>query len=405
MVIKSNALTFSGSNFQSWQDFNIEIEGLTVVTGVSSRGKSALFRALNGLLRNEISANQVRRWWDTKQKAPLELTLKYGDHEIKARRARGDSTTFKIDGKPFTSLARQIPDEVKKLGFNEIKVGEFTVDPIFASQFDPLFLLEKKAYGPGLLNSVLGAFGGTEKLELGKKQANLLVTQKNADARSLSVEIAEANARAGKLQTLAAQGDQIAKEIHALEASARRLEARAAWTTLTHQRLTRLARIASIGRGLQIPDTSELDVLELKLQILATIDPLSPRRRRYVDCVFLGGQLEAIGEKWKNIVRLYRSIEGLKDLLISLKKQERFFQTTKVDFVMFVDSLERTVAIEKVLKQLAVVQQIREKLHGGGGLWHQLALVDDQRAALLKLTCPNCGTEIKLHDDKQKECD
>jgi energy-coupling factor transporter ATP-binding protein EcfA2 len=385
-------MKFSGSNFQSWQNFDLEIEGLTVITGVSNRGKSALFRALQGLLRNEIAANQVRAWWEPKQKAALELTLKYGDHEIKARRPKDSSTTYRIDGKPFTSLARQIPEDLKKLGFSEIKVGEFTVDPIFSSQHDPLFLLEKKTYGPGLLNSILGAFGGTEKLELGKKQANLLITQKNSDAKTLSAEIADTNARVGKLQTLADKGNQIANEIHALEASARRLEARAAWTALTHQRMTHLARIADIGKRLEIPDTSEVEALQTKLAALLVV---GPSQYRVQALAWIEAVLSSVSAGWSEIVKMYKKARALQDLVPLLESRDA--STAKADakglnaIIGQIENLHSAASrLGDSIRLLEVVQFGRKVL---GDLSQDRQRLEAEQAAMSKI-CPTCGSVL-----------
>jgi DNA repair ATPase RecN len=72
----------SGRNFQSWASFDIEMDGLTVVTGPSDVGKSALFRALRGVLRNEISAEYVRDGQDE----PLTVKFEWDGHTVVAKR-------------------------------------------------------------------------------------------------------------------------------------------------------------------------------------------------------------------------------------------------------------------------------------------------------------------------------
>jgi len=48
----STSIKLSGKNFQSWDAFDLTLAGLTVLTGPSDTGKSAIFRALKGVLRN-----------------------------------------------------------------------------------------------------------------------------------------------------------------------------------------------------------------------------------------------------------------------------------------------------------------------------------------------------------------
>jgi predicted ATPase len=64
-------MKFSGKNFQPWPDFDIDIEGLTIVIGPSNEGKSSIYRALRGILRNDINEGYIRN----PKKEPLELKL------------------------------------------------------------------------------------------------------------------------------------------------------------------------------------------------------------------------------------------------------------------------------------------------------------------------------------------
>lgn len=254
-------------------------------------------------------------------------------------------------------------------------------------------MLEKKTYGPGLLNSILGAFGGTEKLELGKKQANLLVTQKNSDAKTLSVEIADANARVGKLQDLADKGNQIANEIHALEASARRLEARAAWTTLTHQRMTHLARIADIGKRLEIPDTSEVEALQIKL---AAIRVIGPSQFRVQALAWIEAVLTSCANGWAEIVRLYKKARALQDLTPLLESRDA--STAKADakelnaIIGRIEDLHSTSThLGDSIRFLEVASWIQNRLEE---LNHERIHVEAEQASATTLKCPKCGAEI-----------
>ena len=196
-------MKLTGKNFQIWRDFSLDIDKLTVLTGPSNKGKSAIFRALKGILRNELDAAYIRN----PKNDPLELTLEYDGHIITATRSKKGSVKYTVDGEgdKYTKLDGAVPEPVEKLGFGDVTVGKTVVDPIFARQNSSQFLID--GVTPAEVNAILGAFGGTEKLEIGKKQANLLVTQKNADARAYAVEIRDAEARKDRLDKLAAKGE------------------------------------------------------------------------------------------------------------------------------------------------------------------------------------------------------
>src|SRR5208282_2202914 len=208
-------LEFSGQNFQSWPNFKIQVEGLTVVTGQSNLGKSSLFRALQGILRNEISQAAVKTGTDE-----CSLNLNLDGLSVKFNRPAKGSAEYVIGAKRYAKLAGQVPPEIQGLGFNEIQIGTFKFDPVFAGQFDPPFLLKSS---PQELNAVLGAFASTEKLEFGKKQAALQITQKNQEAKALASEIGEAEERRSRLEGLQVKIEAVAEALPALENEAARL--------------------------------------------------------------------------------------------------------------------------------------------------------------------------------------
>ncbi len=246
-------LEFSGQNFQSWPNFKIQVEGLTVITGETNLGKSSVFRALRGILRNEISQAAVKTGTE---ECALDLNL--DGLSIKFNRSAKGSAEYVIGKKRYAKLAGQIPPEIQALGFNEIQIGTFKFDPVFAGQFDSPFLLKSS---PQELNAVLGAFASTEKLEFGKKQAALQITQKNQEAKALASEIGEAEERRSRLDELQAKVEAVAEALPTLENEAARLShlsinLRAA---ILQRRL--LEPIQAILAKLELPDFTEADQL------------------------------------------------------------------------------------------------------------------------------------------------
>jgi DNA repair exonuclease SbcCD ATPase subunit len=244
-----------GKNFQSWAEFDIDIEGLTVVTGPSDVGKSALFRALKGILRNELAAEYVRNGQDS----PMELALSFGGHLINAKRKKKGSTTYVIDGQDFAKLAGGVPDQLKDLKFGEVMIGDFDVDPIFGRQNSAQFLIDPLTYKPSEVNAILGAFGGTEKLEHGKKEANLRKTQKDAEARTIAGQIRDAEERKAKLADIQGTGERIATSLKELEQDVTRRETKVYWLDEAIRYRQEIVRYRQIVDGLRPPDVSGLE--------------------------------------------------------------------------------------------------------------------------------------------------
>jgi DNA repair exonuclease SbcCD ATPase subunit len=244
-----------GKNFQSWATFDIDIEGLTVVTGPSDVGKSALFRALKGVLRNELAAEYVRNG----QEDPMEIALSVGGHLINAKRKKKGSTTYVIDGSDFAKLAGGVPDQLKDLKFTEVLIGDFDFDPIFGRQNSAQFLIDPLTYKPTEVNAILGAFGGTEKLEHGKKEANLRKTQKDAEARTIAGQIRDAEERRAKLTDMQLIGDQIAGCLQGLEQDMGGLEAESHWLGEAIRYRQAIVRYRQIVDALVPPDVTGLE--------------------------------------------------------------------------------------------------------------------------------------------------
>ena len=244
-----------GKNFQSWAEFDIDIEGLTVVTGPSDVGKSALFRALKGILRNELAAEFVRNG----QENPMELALSFGSHLINAKRKKKGSTTYVIDGQDFAKLAGGVPDQLKDLKFTEVIIGDFDFDPIFGRQNSAQFLIDPLTYKPTEVNAILGAFGGTEKLEHGKKEANLRKTQKDAEARTISEQIRSAEERKAKLTAMQSEADRIGASLTELETEVSRRETKVYWLDETVRYRQEIVKYRQIVDGLRLPDISRLE--------------------------------------------------------------------------------------------------------------------------------------------------
>lgn len=248
-------MKLSGQNFQSWAEFGVDIQGLTVLVGPSDKGKSAIFRALKGLLRNELPASFVRNGQDK----PLRVTLEHEGKKISAVRKPSGSTKYFIDEKEFSSLGKKIPSSVSDLNMNEVKVGELEIDPIFSSQFTRPFMLDSS---PAELNTILGAFASTEKLENGKKQANTTISQRNSDARTLANEIASAEERKNQLTNLIQEGVETREEIEDLVPALERSEKRVFWFKQVTSTLQRLTPLKEIRDSLTIPDTMEAQRLQ-----------------------------------------------------------------------------------------------------------------------------------------------
>ncbi len=303
-------MKFSGKNFQAWPSFDLDLNGFVVVVGPSFAGKSSIFRALKGIVRNDISEQRVRNGSEQ-----LELTLTVDGKTIKAIRKANGTTKYLTEKGDYTSLAKGIPDALKELNAGVVKIGEYTVDPIFASQFGEQFLLEST--GPTELNTILGAFASTEKLEYGKKQANLLITQKNSEAKTLSEQIGDAEERRENLSKVFDKGKLVETSLKTIEPKVRSLEALRLWLGELTTTKARLVPLQHLAESLAIPDTTEAEQLQeqiLQLHIAAKAQYRSAR------LLAMDTELEDAIDRWNSIVTLSRNAKAVNET-VSLKSR------------------------------------------------------------------------------------
>jgi energy-coupling factor transporter ATP-binding protein EcfA2 len=413
----------SGKNFQSWTEFDIDIDGLTVVTGPSDVGKSALFRALKGVVRNELPAEWVRDGQDD----PMEVSLDVGGHKISALRKRRGSTTYAIDGQDFAKLAGGVPDQLRDLKFGEVAIGDFDCDPIFGRQNSAQFLIDPLTYKPAEVNAILGAFGGTEKLEHGKKEANLRKTQKDAEARTIAGQIRDSEERRARLADMQLVGDQIAAALTDLERNVRSLESETRWLGETARYRQEIAKYRRIADAFVLPDITGLEQ-EYRLAAAASqaaeagayarwlskpIATLSSASAFWVDISAIGAEIAAletaqktrrkaewlsgsvgaleVAPAWAGVRRLWNEIAALENATEAgrhVVSTDRLKSSLSDVDAVFNDA----VLLWNSIRRLEVLSALLGELKGSA---ERLAGVETElsaaQAELQKGLCPKCG--------------
>ena len=126
-------------NFQSIEDLNLKIpEGsFTCLVGPSNIGKSAIRRAIECVLYNNSEASYIRL--GTKQ-CSVEIVFDNGTKILWKRNEK--SAAYEINGTPYTSLSKTVPQPILDMGFKELEVNKEKLNVQVASQFDNVFLLK-----------------------------------------------------------------------------------------------------------------------------------------------------------------------------------------------------------------------------------------------------------------------
>ena len=137
------------SGFQSLADVEIEVHGFTCVTGPSNIGKSAIIRAISGSLLNSPVTGMVR-----KGEKHCTVSVEAEGWGYKWEKGEKGINRYWMPGsdKPLDKVGAGQIDEVANMGFQSVRIGNKVVQPWFAHQFEPLFLMNQS--GPAITDFI-----------------------------------------------------------------------------------------------------------------------------------------------------------------------------------------------------------------------------------------------------------
>jgi len=125
-------------NYQSIEDISFEIRGFTALSGKTNIGKSAIVRAISSAILNNPVVGMVRRG------APYaSVELSTDEWNFRWEKSERGVNRYDIGGKFYDKVGQRQLTEIADLGFKSVKVGNDDVHPWLASQFFPIFLLDK----------------------------------------------------------------------------------------------------------------------------------------------------------------------------------------------------------------------------------------------------------------------
>lgn len=182
--------------FQSHVDSVFTLsDGLTVITGPSDAGKTAIVRALRWLAFNEPQGeaflhtirNADGSIKEAVDQASVEVTFEDGTTVSKTR--KGGKTTYTHSGYPSPWCKAEIPPEIKEtLGLMKQEYGDFTTCLNFAFQLDAPFLLSETA---SVGAKVLGKIAGTEIVDKANGEVNKRTHKARLDASNAEKRIGQ----------------------------------------------------------------------------------------------------------------------------------------------------------------------------------------------------------------------
>jgi exonuclease SbcC len=185
-------------NFQSHQSTLIEPAPpgkLTVITGPSDSGKTAIIRALKWAFNNQPQGADFMRTGASM----VRVNVKFADRNIVVRERTAATNRYKIirpvtaagpdNTETFEGFGSTVPLEVQEItGVRTVKIADQDLLLNLSEQLDPPFLGQKSTTAPGRAK-ILGKLAGTEEIDVAGADVGRDLYRRGQDEKRLSAEI------------------------------------------------------------------------------------------------------------------------------------------------------------------------------------------------------------------------
>lgn len=190
-------------NFQSHQHTVLEFGKFTVLTGGSNSGKSAVLRALAGVLRNDSVADYVTHG---EKELTVIVHMDSGDSVTWNKGSGKNNYTIKYANgthQDFHKVGADVPEEVSKvLGAGPIAMeGGGRLHINLHEQLEPPFLVGKE-HTPGYAAKIFGEITSAAKLQAAVAEGNKMLRSDAATLRTRKKDLEEYHERAQGFATL-----------------------------------------------------------------------------------------------------------------------------------------------------------------------------------------------------------
>ena len=425
MNIKSIEL----QNFQSHHSTHIEPAPpgqLTVITGPSDSGKTAIIRALKWLLYNQPAGADFMRTGASM----VRISVKFADGNIVTRERTAATNRYKIlqpgAEKPevFEGFGATVPLEIQEItGVRTVKIADLDLMLNLSEQLDGPFLGQKSISSPARAK-ILGKLAGTEEIDVAATETGRDLYRRNQDEKRLGEEIEELEKRIEKFAWIEELGERIAKLEQLLagikDAQARRSALEALKTRLAEIEKQETSIRAILKQWKELPRIeATVSRAEAALERLKRLKGLSERLNSiwlsigYAEATLR--RLQVLEDAGHIVIRTEKELaraKALHSIRVKLGQIDADLKLCRVEL-----QKPRVVNLERLAAAVKKVEDAAERAGTLAIIKGRLAQIDDQEPRLLKTTvfydqripeleaeylrelkaakiCPTCGQSV-----------
>lgn len=174
-------------NFQAISEARLRVEGLTLLVGESSSGKTACFRAIFAATNNRFKNGQVKNGQDS---AVVKIQLPDSPDVFTAIRPWAGSIKMALGNERFDKIGRTLPHQIDEFfNFGTLDVGGEKFSLNFHDQFQKPLLLE---FSQQRVMEILSASKGIDDLNFAKDTIQDLRVQNKGAFKAVDAILSEA---------------------------------------------------------------------------------------------------------------------------------------------------------------------------------------------------------------------
>jgi len=385
------------TNYESIGHIAFDVEGFTTIVGRNFIGKSAVMRAISAALTN-ASGTSFIKWGESF----CEVRIRNDSIDLLWHKEDGNNF-YVINNKKYDKIGRDDPpNEILKAGLGTTIVGKEKLNLLYAEQFFPLFLVDKKdSKGIDLLTAAYGLDKVYKAIDLCNKDQRSINDLLRVRKRDLTTVTEDLKKYEGFEEILAIKSDVVEKK-KILEQKQARIEN----LTILFKKLSIISsqvRILQDIREVTIPNDKSLRELGSKLDKVVKLNDNLIKTSSEVSILKISEEInlpENTG-KLKNMKEKLESCSALNHRYNTITSSVKDLSAIEsVDLPSMPDMRYEVIDTLETYRQRAII--LRDECQGLEKKYKEISKEEDillNEKDQFQGVCPLCGNKLEDCDD------